>query len=164
MNLPISIKQLTPITTKFDNETLKEVLTQDELRSELGLDPLEEGEKTAEDEVQMSQTPTDKEILAYLESLEVEDEVTIEDDYQLLDEEQAEDRVYRIGQESDSVHAVYISCAGTVDEHFDRVVESKRKVVKAVLDGGDVEERQGLVSELVKKLQSERGWKLEGNE
>lgn len=80
------------------------------------------------------------------------------------DEEQAEDRVYRIGQESDSVHAVYISCAGTVDEHFDRVVESKRKVVKAVLDGGDVEERQGLVSELVKKLQTERGWKLEGNE
>ena len=80
------------------------------------------------------------------------------------DEEQAEDRVYRIGQESDSVHAVYISCAGTIDEHFDRVVESKRKVVKAVLDGGDTEERQGLVSELVKKLQTERGWKLEGNE
>ncbi len=91
MNLPVSIKQLTPVTTKFDNDTLKEVLTQDELRSELGLDPLEEDENTAEDEVQMSETPTDKEILAYLESLEVEDEVTIEDDYQLLDEEQAED-------------------------------------------------------------------------
>ena len=91
MNLPVSIKQLTPVTTKFDNDTLKDVMTEDELRSELGLDPLEEDENTAEDEVQMSETPTDKEILAYLESLEVEDEVTIEDDYQLLDEEQAED-------------------------------------------------------------------------
>jgi len=91
MNLPVSIKQLTPITTKFDNDTLKEVLTQDELRSELGLDPLEEDENTAEEEVQMSETPTDKEILEYLESLEVEDEVTIEDDYHLLDEEIAAD-------------------------------------------------------------------------
>jgi len=91
MNLPISIKQLTPITTKFDNETLKEVLTQDELRGELGLDPLEDDEVTAEDEVQMSKTPTDREILDYLEGLDLEDEVSIEDDYQLLDEEQAED-------------------------------------------------------------------------
>ena len=92
MNLPVSIKQFTPVSTKFDDDTLKEVMTQNELRSELGLEPLEEEEQTAEDEVQMSsQTPTDKEILSYLESLEVEDEVTIEDDYHLLDEEQAED-------------------------------------------------------------------------
>jgi SWI/SNF-related matrix-associated actin-dependent regulator 1 of chromatin subfamily A len=78
------------------------------------------------------------------------------------DEEQAEDRLHRIGQES-SVHAVYISVAGTIDEHFDRVVESKRRVVKAVLDGGTTDERQGLVSELIKKMKDERGWKLEEN-
>lgn len=85
----------------------------------------------------------------------------IEREWVPTDEEQAEDRVYRIGQESQHVHAVYLSIAGTVDEHFDRVVESKRQVVKAVLDGGDMEQRKGLVSELVKKLKQERGWKME---
>jgi SNF2 family DNA or RNA helicase len=85
----------------------------------------------------------------------------IEREWVPTDEEQAEDRVYRIGQESDNVHAVYLSCAGTIDEHFDRVVEEKRRVVKAVLDGGDVEQRKGLVAQLVQKLKKERGWKYE---
>lgn len=85
----------------------------------------------------------------------------IEREWVPTDEEQAEDRVYRIGQESDNVHAVYLSCVGTIDEHFDRVVEAKRQVVKAVLDGGDMEQRKGLVKELVQKLKRERGWKYE---
>ena len=68
--------------------------------------------------------------------------------------------MYRIGQESQHVHAIYLSCVGTVDEHFDRVVEEKREVVKAVLDGGDVQKRKGLVSQLVKRLKEERGWKM----
>jgi len=84
----------------------------------------------------------------------------IEREWVPTDEEQAEDRIYRIGQESQHVHAVYLSCAGTIDEHFDRVVEEKRAVVKAVLDGGNVEQRKGLVSELVKKLKAERGWRI----
>ncbi len=84
----------------------------------------------------------------------------IEREWTPTDEEQAEDRVYRIGQGSQHVHAVYLSCAGTIDEHFDRVVEDKRSVVKAVLDGGNVEQRKGLVSELVKRLKQERGWKI----
>tara|TARA_R100000234_G_scaffold669_1_gene529 strand:- start:545 stop:2539 length:1995 start_codon:yes stop_codon:yes gene_type:complete len=84
----------------------------------------------------------------------------IEREWVPTDEEQAEDRVYRIGQESQHVHAVYLSCAGTIDEHFDRVVEQKRSVVKSILDGGDVEQRRGLISELVKKLKQERGWKI----
>ena len=84
----------------------------------------------------------------------------IEREWVPTDEEQAEDRVYRIGQESQHVHAVYLSCAGTIDEHFDRVVEQKRAVVKAVLDGGNVEQRKGLVSELVKRLKQERGWRI----
>jgi len=84
----------------------------------------------------------------------------IEREWTPTDEEQAEDRVYRIGQESQHVHAVYLSCAGTIDEHFDRVVEAKRAVVKSILDGGDVKQRKGLVSELVKRLKKERGWKI----
>ena len=85
----------------------------------------------------------------------------VEREWVPTDEEQAEDRVYRIGQESQSVHAVYLSVSNTIDEHFDRVVEGKRQVVKAVLDGGDVEERKTLVKELVQRLRQERGWTLE---
>ena len=74
-------------------------------------------------------------------------------------EEQAEDRIYRIGQESDSVHAIYFSCMGTIDEHFDRVVEAKRQVVKAVLDGTTNEtDRSSIVAELLDRLQAEGGW------
>jgi len=67
-------------------------------------------------------------------------------------EEQAEDRVYRIGQESDSVHAVYLSVARTIDEKFNTVIEEKRKVVKAVLDGGDMEEREGIANALIQSM------------
>jgi len=73
-------------------------------------------------------------------------------------EEQAEDRVYRIGQESNAVQAVYLSAMGTVDEHFDEVVEQKRKVVKAVLDGGTVDERKGIVKDLLKRMQDYDGF------
>tara|TARA_R100000234_G_scaffold6065_1_gene4159 strand:+ start:2104 stop:4089 length:1986 start_codon:yes stop_codon:yes gene_type:complete len=85
----------------------------------------------------------------------------IEREWVPSDEEQAEARVHRIGQESSSVHSVYLSCMNTIDEHFDRVVEQKRQVVKAVLDGGDVEERKSLVKELVKKMKADRNWKWE---
>ena len=83
----------------------------------------------------------------------------IEREWVPSDEEQAEARIHRIGQDSDSVHSVYLSCINTIDEHFDRVVEQKRQVVKAVVDGGDVEERKSLVTELVKRLKKERNWR-----
>ena len=38
------------------------------------------------------------------------------------------------------------------------MVEQKRQVVKAVLDGGDVEERKSLVKELVKRMKADRDW------
>ena len=44
INLPISIEQLKPITSRFTIEDMKEVMTTDEIRSELGLKPLEEGQ------------------------------------------------------------------------------------------------------------------------
>jgi len=42
MNLPVSFVQLKPITTRFTNQDLMAVMTQDEIREELGLPPLEE--------------------------------------------------------------------------------------------------------------------------
>ena len=67
-------------------------------------------------------------------------------------EEQAEDRVHRIGQESQSVSAVYLSIENTIDEHFNIVIEEKRKVLKAVLDGGDLEDREGIATMLIQKM------------
>ena len=67
-------------------------------------------------------------------------------------EEQAEDRVNRIGQDSDTVWANYLSVKGTIDEKFDMVVEEKRKVVKAVLDGGTIDERDGIANALIKSM------------
>lgn len=68
-------------------------------------------------------------------------------------EEQAEDRINRIGQDAETVWAVYLSVAGTIDERFDRIVEEKRKVVSAVLDGGDIgEERDGIAIALLQAM------------
>lgn len=67
-------------------------------------------------------------------------------------EEQAEDRVNRIGQDSNSVHAVYLSVADTIDERFNMVVEAKRQVIKAVLDGGDMEKREGIANMLIQSM------------
>lgn len=67
-------------------------------------------------------------------------------------EEQAEDRVNRIGQESQSVQAVFLSVANTIDEKFNHVVENKRAVIQAVLDGGTLDEREGIASMLIKTM------------
>jgi SWI/SNF-related matrix-associated actin-dependent regulator of chromatin subfamily A-like protein 1 len=67
-------------------------------------------------------------------------------------EEQAEDRVNRIGQDSDTVWATYLSVAGTIDERFDRIVEQKRETVSAILDGGDITERKGLAVALLQAM------------
>ena len=50
INIPLSFVQAKPITTKFSIEDLKEVMTQDEIREELGLKPLNDEELTAEDD------------------------------------------------------------------------------------------------------------------
>ena len=42
MNLPISFVQLKPITIRFTNQDLMAVMTQDEIREEMGLPPLDE--------------------------------------------------------------------------------------------------------------------------
>lgn len=67
-------------------------------------------------------------------------------------EEQAEDRVNRIGQDAETVHAVYLSVAGTIDEKFNTVVEEKRAVISSILDGGDVIERQGIAKALLQSM------------
>ncbi len=49
MDLPVSFVQLKPITSKFTIEDMRSVMTQDEIREELGLAPLEQEEVVEED-------------------------------------------------------------------------------------------------------------------
>ena len=44
MDLPVSFIQLKPITIQFDSKTVREVMTQDEIREDLGLPPLNDEE------------------------------------------------------------------------------------------------------------------------
>jgi len=46
MDMPIQFVQLKPITIQFDSKTIREVMTQDEIREEIGLPPLEVEEET----------------------------------------------------------------------------------------------------------------------
>ena len=67
-------------------------------------------------------------------------------------EEQAEDRVNRIGQDASVVHAVYLCVSNTIDERFSRIVSQKRHVVKGILDGGEKEQRKALATELLTSM------------
>jgi len=67
-------------------------------------------------------------------------------------EEQAEDRVNRIGQEAQYVHAVYLRVSNTIDERFAHIVAQKREVVKGVLDGGEGEQRHKIAKELLLQM------------
>ena len=49
IDLPVNFVQLKPITVRFTSEDLKAVMTQDEIREELGLEPLEENVEVRED-------------------------------------------------------------------------------------------------------------------
>ena len=46
MDMPVQFVQLKPITIQFDSKTIREVMTQDEIREEIGLPPLEVEEET----------------------------------------------------------------------------------------------------------------------
>ena len=53
MDMPVNFVQLKPITVQFDSKTIREVMTTDEIREELGLEPLGEDE-TVEEEVKFN--------------------------------------------------------------------------------------------------------------
>jgi SNF2 family DNA or RNA helicase len=67
-------------------------------------------------------------------------------------EEQAEDRVNRIGQDAETVHAIYLTVTGTIDTKFNSVIEQKREVVQAILDGGNITERSGIAKALLEEM------------
>ena len=54
IDLPVEFVQLKPITVQFDSKTIREVMTIDEIRSDLGLEPLGKDEDTVEQDVKLS--------------------------------------------------------------------------------------------------------------
>ena len=49
MDMPVQFVQLKPITIQFDSKTIREVMTQDEIREEIGLPPLDVDVEVRED-------------------------------------------------------------------------------------------------------------------
>ncbi len=64
--------------------------------------------------------------------------------------DQAEARVDRIGQEADSVNAYYLIGVNTIEEEIAKLIDEKRKILDAVLDG-EVTKEEGMISELLKR-------------
>jgi hypothetical protein len=84
MDMPVRFEQLKPITTRFTNQDLMAVMTQDEIREELGLPPLKEDVVVNEDFTKMAEyTALD----AFIDEFG-EDDL---EGYKLLDEEIVED-------------------------------------------------------------------------
>ncbi len=80
MDLPISFVQAKPITTSFTIEDMRSVMTQDEIREELGLPALEQNQVVDEDEFTKMSKFT--ELQSYLETME-----DIPEDWELIEEE-----------------------------------------------------------------------------
>tara|TARA_R110002167_G_scaffold199303_2_gene402519 strand:- start:377 stop:2362 length:1986 start_codon:yes stop_codon:yes gene_type:complete len=54
MDMPVNFVQLKPITVQFDSKTIREVMTQDEIREELGLEPLGDQEVVSDETIDFS--------------------------------------------------------------------------------------------------------------
>ena len=67
---------------------------------------------------------------------------------------QAEDRVHRIGQESESVNAWYLLAHGTIEEELAALIDRKLQVLSHLLDGKEVDE-ESMISELLAKYTKE---------
>lgn len=64
--------------------------------------------------------------------------------------DQRSDRIHRIGQEADSVNVWHLMAEGTIEEEIVSMLDSKRQVLDAVLDGTETEEGN-LLQELIQR-------------
>ena len=81
IDLPVEFVQLKPITVQFDSKTIREVMTVDEIRSDLGLEPLGE-EDTVEQDVKLAKTEVTE-----LDNFIEEFGEDISEDWELIEEE-----------------------------------------------------------------------------
>jgi len=64
--------------------------------------------------------------------------------------DQAEDRVYRIGQTADHVYAYYLLGLDTIEENLAELIDHKRTIIDQTIDGKETEKKSLLV-ELMEK-------------
>jgi len=64
-------------------------------------------------------------------------------------QQQAEDRINRIGQEAAQCFATSLLAEDTVDEMVYELIESKRAVIKAVMDGGVIDSGEAEINQAV---------------
>lgn len=80
------------------------------------------------------------------------DAVMLERQWNPANEEQAEARFHRFGQEN-NVSVTYMLASGTIDEYFTELVEQKRSIVFSTLDNKEVAwDQQSLMKELTSML------------
>lgn len=80
------------------------------------------------------------------------DSVMLERQWNPANEEQAEDRFHRFGQKN-AVTITYMIASGTIDEYFTEIVERKRAIIAAAMDGKEVQwESASLMRELADTL------------
>jgi hypothetical protein len=89
MDLPVEFVQLKPITVQFDSETIREVMTQDEIREDLGLPSLSDDEEVVEDRDDFSKT--EKAEKTELESFIEEFGEDMPEEWELVEEEKVVD-------------------------------------------------------------------------
>ncbi len=75
-----------------------------------------------------------------------------------MNEEQLEDRLCRIGQNSQKVNATYIHAENSTDSHLDAIIETKRRQFHAVMNKGVIPawNESSIISELIKSLVNSR--------
>ncbi len=88
MDLPVEFVQLKPITVQFDSETIREVMTQDEIREDIGLAPLSNDEEVVDDRDNFSKT--EKAEKTELESFIEEFGEDMPEEWELVEEEKAD--------------------------------------------------------------------------
>lgn len=112
MDLPVEFVQLKPITVQFDSKTIREVMTVDEIRADLGLEPLGD-EDTVEQDVKLSEVEkcncSEK---TKLDSFIEEFGEDIPEGYEIISEEEAEDEIEEFDFESE-LHSEYYEFAST---------------------------------------------------
>ena len=106
IDLPVEFVQLKPITVQFDSKTIREVMTIDEIRSDLGLEPLGE-EDTVEQDVKLAKTEATE-----LDNFIEEFGEDIPEGYEIISEEEAEEEIEDFDFEAE-LHSEYYEFAST---------------------------------------------------
>lgn len=90
------------------------------------------------------------------------DSILMEREWNPANEEQAESRFHRYGQEN-NVNVDYAICSETIDEYFTELVEQKRAIVSSALDNKEyVWDQNSLMADLAMVLvtRGKKAWKL----